>query len=70
MQANKLYLNTDIYSESNIRKTCGVYKDYARIKVKARKQYVELTFDRCKYEPVITMKEFENYLINIENMKK
>lgn len=46
MQANKLYLNTDIYSESNIRKTCGVYKDYARIKVKARKQYVELSFDK------------------------
>lgn len=69
MQANKLHLNTDIYSESNIRKTCGVYKDYARIKIRSRKQYVELTFDKCKYEPSITMKEFENYLINIENMK-
>lgn len=69
MLKNKLQLNTDIYSESSIRESCAAYKTYARIKIKKKNRYMELTFDRCKYKPDITMKEFENYLINIENTK-
>lgn len=34
MQTIKLLLNTDIYSEKNIRETCNIYKEYARIKIK------------------------------------
>lgn len=70
MQTIKLLLNTDIYSEKNIRETCDIYKAYARIKIKWKKPYVELRFDKCKYDPDITIKEFENYLINVENLKK
>lgn len=70
MSMNKLYLHTDIYSESSIKATCDAYKGYARIKIKWKEQYAELIFDKCKFEESITMKEFENYLINIENMKK
>lgn len=69
MLKNKLQLNADIYSESSIRETCEAYKAYASIKIKKKNEYMELTFDKCKYESGITMKEFENYLINVENMK-
>ena len=34
------------------------------------KECMELIFDRCRYDTDITIKEFENYLINAENMKK
>lgn len=70
MSMNKLLLHTDIYSESSIEETCDVYKDYARIKIKWKNPYVELIIDRCKFTPDITIKEFENYLINVENLKK
>lgn len=70
MLMNKLFLSVDIYSEASIKETCNVYKHYARIKIKWKNPYVELMFDRCKYDPDITIKEFENYLVNVENLKK
>lgn len=66
----KLLLSTEIYSEKNIKETCYAYKTYAKIKMKRKDNYIELIFNSCKYDPNITVKEFENYLINTENMKK
>lgn len=66
----KLLLSTEIYSEKNIRNTCNAYKDFAKIKMKRKGTYIELIFNDCRYDQNITMKEFENYLINTENMKK
>lgn len=65
---NKLFLNTDIYLEENIKKTCVIYKEYAEIKVEKINSYIKLTFNNCKYDTDTTMKEFENYLINVENL--
>lgn len=66
----KLLLSAEIYSEKNIKETCDVYKDFARIKMKRKNNHIELIFNSCKYDSNITVKEFENYLINTENMKK
>ena len=66
----KLLLSAEIYSEKNIKETCDVYKDFARIKMKRKNNNIELIFNSCKYDSNITVKEFENYLINTENMKK
>lgn len=66
----KLLLSTEIYSEKNIKETCDVYKDFAKIKMKRKDKYIELIISSCKYDPNITVKEFENYLINTENIKK
>lgn len=65
----KLLLSTEIYSEKAIKETCDVYKDYAKIKTKRKNSYIELTFNNCRYDPDITMREFENYLINTENLR-
>lgn len=65
----KLLLSTEIYSEKKIKETCDVYKDFAKIKMKREGAYIELIFKDCRYNPNITVKEFENYLINTENMK-
>ncbi len=64
---SKLQLSTDVYSLDNIEKVCKIYKDYAKIKIKKKRDRVELIFHRCRYDSDITMKEFENYLINVEN---
>lgn len=66
---NKLELKTDVYNIENIEKACVAYKDYAKIKIKMKNNRIELTFSKCKYNADITIKEFENYLINVENMK-
>lgn len=65
----KLLLSTDIYSYANIMETCEAYREFADIKIEEMDSYYELTFDDCKYDPDITIKEFENYLINTENLK-
>lgn len=67
---NKLILSMDIYSADSIEETCNTYRNLAGIRIKKRKECMELIFDRCRYDTDITIKEFENYLINAENMKK
>ena len=62
----KLLLSTEIYSEKNIKEICDAYKDFAKIKVKRKSIYIELIFNSCKYDPNVTVKEFENYYNNKE----
>lgn len=65
---NRLELKTDIYSIENIIKTCEAYKELAEISICKTADAVILQFAKCRYEENLTMKEFENYLINIENV--
>lgn len=62
-----LQLSAEIYSDASIDKACRAYEGYAKIKVKKFEKYTELRFDRCKYDAELTIREFENYLINVEN---
>lgn len=62
-----LNLSKDLYSIENIERTAKVYKDYAKIKVKNEDEYYFVSFDKCKYDEDRTIKEFENYLIGLEN---
>ena len=66
---NKLELKTDVYNIENIEKACVAYKDYVKITIKMKNNRIALTFSKCQYNADITIKEFENYLINVENMK-
>ncbi len=67
---NKLQLSLEIYTPENIEKVCMVYKNLAKTKVKKKRDTIEVIFTKCKYDVEITKKEFENYLINVENMKQ
>lgn len=64
---SNLKLNLEIYSVQSISKACDAYKDYARIDVVRDEKFVEFKFNECKYDQELTIKEFENYLINVEN---
>ena len=62
-----LNLNKTIFSIDNIKKTAAVYEEYAKIKIKIERMYYKVCFDKCKYDEDRTIKEFENYLIGLEN---
>lgn len=62
-----LKLSTEIYSSVNIEKAKSAYKGFATILVQKVHGYHRLTFLHCKHDEVLTVKEFENYLIALEN---
>ena len=63
----KLQLSKEIYSKQSVSNAIVAYSGYARITVSEKRKYLQLTFRNCKYDEVRTIKEFENYLISLEN---
>jgi len=64
----KLNVNLGIYSIETINEVVKAYSKLAKIKVTFKKDIAKLTFVNCKYDEKRTVKEFENYLIGIENL--
>lgn len=62
-----LKLNSEIYSTECIKRVQKVYKDLANIEITGKKGILLLRFSNCKYDEKRTIKEFENYLIGVEN---
>lgn len=63
----KVKFNRSIFSDKTITKTMMVYKNHAITTVKFDEDYAVVTFWKCKYSEGQTIKEFENYMIGIEN---
>ena len=63
----RLRLRTDIYSLENILNAAEAYKDLAKISVSGKKEVTKIVFRNCKYYEERTVREFENYLIGLEN---
>ena len=63
----KLRVNRSVYSDDAVAKTMLVYKDFATTSVSYKKDYAIITFWKCKYDEEQTIKEFENYMIGVEN---
>lgn len=63
----KLKVNRSIYSDKTIKSTMQAYQHLATITVQNIGDYTVLTFRKCKFDEERTVKEFENYLIGIEN---
>ena len=63
-----LVLNTEIYSLSNVEKARRAYKDYATVLIRNRDNKLRAYFLHCRYDENQTIKEFENYLIGLENL--
>ena len=64
----KLRINRSIYSDDTIEKTIKAYKNHAIIVVTYKQQYANVIFLKCKYDEDLTIKEFENYMIGVENL--
>lgn len=64
----KLVLKQEIFSLRNIKEAQEAYKKIANIMVIEKQDSVVIRFLHCKYDGDRTVKEFENYLIGLENM--
>lgn len=63
----KVRINRSVYSDDTIEETMLVYKNHAVTTVKYKRDYAIITFWKCKYDEEQTIKEFENYMIGVEN---
>lgn len=63
----KVKFSRSVYSDSTITKTMQAYRNYAVVSVKYSRDHATVTFWKCKYGEDITIKEFENYMIGVEN---
>ena len=63
----RLIVNTEIYSLENISKAAEAYKNLAKIKISGKSENITILFWKCKYDEERTIREFENYLIGLEN---
>lgn len=59
--------NRSIYSSEALQRTIAAFKRHAFITIKFRENVALVTFWFCRYGESQTIKEFENYLIGIEN---
>lgn len=62
-------LSKNIYDESIIRQAIRDYGSIANIQLKSDSTYYDLQFENCKYDENRTLKEFENYLIDLMNVR-
>lgn len=62
-------LSKNIYDESIIRQAIRDYGSIANIQLKSDSAYYDLQFENCKYDENRTLKEFENYLIDLMNVR-
>ena len=64
----ELQLRKEIYSAQSVLDAVATYSGYARISVIEEAKYIQVSFTDCKYDETRTVKEFENYLIGLENI--
>ena len=62
-----LKLSSDIFSLEKINIIRTMYSEYADITIENFDVYWKLSFTHCKYDELVTIQEFENYLIGMEN---
>ena len=63
----KLKMNKEIYSLSNVCIAVRAYSHLANIIYEDEERYWVLTFSDCLYDETLTSREFENYMIGLEN---
>lgn len=53
----------DLYSENAVRNTMEAFRSTAGIVCRKRDPYYELTFEKCRADELLTMKEFGNFAL-------
>ena len=65
---SKLLLNKEIYHFTNIEAAIYDFQDCATITVAEQEQQFILNFSNSRADEELTIKEFENYVIGLENL--
>lgn len=69
MTNNILKLCTDIYDISVIEYAVEKYSEIADISVNCCDKHYLCEFSNCKYDVLLSMQEFENFIIDASNFK-
>lgn len=64
----ELNLKKCIYSKKNVLKAIDEYKNLCHIDILDATEKMILVFKECLYDEKLTVNEFENYVIGLENM--
>ena len=64
----QLQLHKNIYRYTIIARAVRDYSELADIEVKETDFYWIVSFSLCRFDEEITRREFENYLIDLENV--
>ena len=64
---SRVKINKNIFEKETVLRTIEEYSDIATININETDEYYDLNFDNCKYDQEETVKEFENYLIDLTN---
>ncbi len=67
---NKLKLNKDVYNELMVTQSIDAFTQIVDIGLEISLNYFICSFSNSKYDLDETMKEFENYLIDLTNHSK
>ena len=67
--SNLLRIKSNLYSEKNLRQAIEAYSKLCSIKYEIKNNIIEGRFMDCIYPEETTIKEFENYLISLENLE-
>ena len=59
--------NRNVYSDKAIEAAILAFKNHATMLVSYKKKYAIVSFIQCRYDETQTVKEFENYMIGVEN---
>lgn len=62
---NKLILSSKIYEFNTLEDAVNEFNGLADIRLQREESYFLLNFFNCSYDIAETMKEFENYLIEL-----
>lgn len=62
---NKLFLSIEIYSREMVQATIVAFSELAEIECYEEKGYYVCAFEKVVYQLEETIKEFENYLIDL-----
>jgi hypothetical protein len=66
-EMKKIKISSEIFSEKNIKQALTDYKNITKASLKKGSTYHTVAFWKCVYDEELTVKEFENYLIGLEN---
>lgn len=62
---NRLFLSKLLYEEEYIRKAIFDYQNLTTISLSDENTHFVCTFENCKYTVDLTIREFENYVIDL-----
>ncbi len=66
---NELKLSKEIYNYSLVKIAAKEFDGISNIVINDEQDYLRCVFSECVYDVETTLKEFENYVIDLNNQK-